>query len=483
MPANENVIRDRSAARVVIALATTGRVHHACVSSIRELARRTRGAADVAIWWENDQPHDRCRNLLLKRFRDDRRWTHLLFVDTDEAVEPDTIDRLLVHDHPLVCGPVPTLHQRYGPPGEPRGVTVGTNVMVFDQPALRGGSVGPEQPNVGYRRVDPDEFPNQPFYCDAGGLGLCMIHRSVVERTEPPWCRFVGQFDGEHVGEDVYFFRKARLAGFRLLVDPTVRAEHHKTIDLTHLDLLYSDKIPVSSWPRLQRPDTTRRVYVAYRVPRTGWLHVRAVEVLREWERDRGDDVLIEPVFADTVRGGFVALAQRVAALDARFTHVFLLGDDVVPHARALDLLASVDAPIVAGLTRTLIGGRICWAHWINDPETGEPTAPQNIDLPRLHQPFEVDVVDGACMLMRRGILDLVPAAARRADAGGDADFAFLRRWCRAVERFTGCRPLQAPVTVERRSEVGLAGLLNLKMRLKQRFREEAAAREPQLVG
>jgi len=462
---------DDSPPRVVVAVASTGRVHHACMSSIREMMRRTRAAAEVAVWWENEQPHDRCRNLLLKRFVDDRRWTHLLFVDTDEVVEPDTIDRLLVHNHPLVCGPVPTLHQRYGPPDEPRGVTVGTNIMVFDEPSLRGRAVAPDEPEAGYRRVDPDDFPDRPFFCDASGLGLCLIHRRVVEQIAPPWCRFIGQFDGEHVGEDVYFFRQAREAGFRLLVDPSVSADHYKAIDLTHLDLLYSDKLPVSSWPRLQQPNTTRCVYVAVRVPLTGWLHVRSIEVLQAWERDRGDNVLIELLLADTVRGGFGELARRAATLDERFTHVLLLGDDVVPHRATLGLLAAVDAPIVAGLTRKLIGGRICWAYWIADGAKGGLAAPQNIALPRLTEPFEVDAVDAACVLMRRAALDHVAAAMLQNDNGANADHAFLHHWCQMLTLATGRRPLQTPLTVERRSEVGLRGLLDLKMRLKARCR------------
>ena len=464
--------------RVVVAVASTGRVHHACMESLHRMMRATGAAEDVALWWENEQPHDRCRNLLLERFASDRQWSHLLFVDTDEVVEPDTIDRLLSHDYPLVCGAVPTLHQRYGPPGEVRGVTVGTNIMVLDKPSLRGSAVAPEAPNVGYRRLDPDDFPSEPFYCDASGLGLCLIHRSVVQIVERPWCRFIGQLDGEHIGEDVYFFRKARQAGLRLLVDPSVSADHNKSIDLTHLDLLYTDKLPVSPWPRSQSPNESKCVYVAVRVPRTGWLHVRTMEVLEAWRRQYGDRVLIEPVFADTVRGGLVELAGRVEALDSRFAHVLLLGDDVVPHQATLGLLGSVDAPLVAGLTRRLMSGLICWAHWLAEPFSGQLLAPQNIHLPELRQPFEVDAVDAACVLMERDALRRADQIARQNDNGPDADQVFVQRWCRAVTRATGRKPMVAPVTVERRAEVGLRGLLSLKLRLKADYRRRRQAVE-----
>ncbi len=467
--------------RVVVALPSVGQVHHACMESLRAMIRATRLAEEVAFWWENDQPHDRCRNSLLKRFHDDDHWTHLLFVDSDEVVQPETLDRLLSHSAPIVCAPVPTLHQRYGPTDQTRGVTVGSNIMVFDNPSLRGSVVSPEDPDVSYRRVEPDDFPDHPFVCDSTGLGLCLIQRTVIETIQRPWCRFIGQFADEYVGEDVYFFRKARAAGFEILVDPTLMPDHYKQIDLTHLDLLYTDKLPVSSWPRLQEPNEVKPVFVAVRVPRTGWLHVRAVDTLQAWENKYGDRVLIEPIHADTARGGLVAVHRRMQTLDARFAHVLLLGDDVVPHDATLDLLSSVNAPIVAGLTRTLIDGLIRWAFWTTDPLTRKLVAPQNIRLPDMKQPFEVAAVDPACVLVERSALAQVASVMSEDDNGPDADRLFAQRWCQAVTDATGRPPVQTPLTVERRSEVGLRGLLAIKMKLRAQLRAAAETPAPQV--
>ncbi len=457
--------------RVVVAIPTTGDLHHACAVSIREMIRATRSAEEVAFWWDHDQPHDRCRNGLIDRFMGDGPWTHLLFVDSDVTVEPDTVDRFLAHDVPLVCAPVPTLNRRYGPPTEPRGATVGTNIMVFDDPSLRGGVVEPERPDAGYRRVDPDDLPGEPFTCDSTGLGLCLIRRDVFESIERPWCLFIGQFEGETVGEDVYFFRQARAAGFELVVDPSIRCDHYKHIDLTHLDLLYSDRIPISAWPRLQEPDESRNVLVAVRVPRTGWLHVRLMDCLEAWERRLGERVRIECLFADSVRGGFMELEERMHSIDDRFSHILLLGDDVIPLERMLGLLASVDGPVVSALTRRLIDGKICWAYWCTDPVTGELVAPQNIKLPELHEPFEVVAADPACMLIERQTLGYVSSAVRNLSHGPEADTLFVQRWCAAVTEGTGRAVMQVPMTIERRSEVGLAGLLNIKMNLKAQYR------------
>ncbi len=451
------------------------------MNSLRAVIAETT-TADVTFWWDNDCPHDRCRNALTDRLVNAPEWSHLLFVDTDVAMQPDTIDRLLAHQVPIVCAPVPTLNRRYGPPDAPHGVSVGTNIMVFDDPSLRGGIVEPDSPDTGYRRVDPDDFPPEPFTCDATGLGLCLIHRQVFEQIERPWFAFVGQFGDEQPGEDVYFFRRARAAGFDILVDPSISCDHYKHLDLTHLDLLYSDKLPISPWPRLQTQNESRNVLIAVRVPRTGWLHVRTVDCLQTWQQHFGDRVLIETLFADTVRAGFVELADRARTLEERFSHILILGDDVVPHAVTLGLLASVDAPIVAGLTRKLIDGLICWAFWTRDPVTGELVAPQNIKLPEMEQPFEVAAIDPACMLIQRDTLRHVDSTLQLLDHGPDADRDFIQRWCQAVTNTTGSPPIQIPFTVERRAEVGLAGFLALKMKLKTRLREQQESQEPQIT-
>ncbi len=433
----------------------------------------TCGAERVAFWWDNDHPHDRCRNALIERFVNCPEWTHLLFVDTDVTTQPDTLDRLLAHRVPIVCAPVPTLHRRYGPPDEERGVTVGTNIMVHDDPALRGTAVAPERPDAGYRRMDPDDFPPGLFTCDATGLGLCLIQREVFEQIDRPWCSFVGQFEGEVIGEDVYFFRKARRAGFEIAVDQHVVADHLKQIDLTHLDLLYSDRIPVSPWPRLQAPDDSSPVFVAVRVPRTGWLGMQLVERLQEWERECGDRIQIEKVHSDTVRGCFVDIAARIRSLDPRFQRVLVIGDDIVPHGAVLGLLASVDAPIVSALTRNLIDGRICWSYWRPDPVSGAFVAPQNIKLPQLKEPFSVASVDLGCVLVRRDSFLHVEEVLRHLDHRPSTDLDFAHRWCGAVARATGTPPVVVPMTVERRCEVGLQGLLQIKMTLKSRLGRE----------
>ncbi len=467
-------------ANVVVAIPSTGRIHNATMQSVRAMIHATTQAETIAYWWQNDQPHDACRNALIRRFLADPTGTHLLFMDTDMVFEPDTLDRLLAHDVPIVCVPAPIIHRRPASPGMPPGLSIGSNIMFFEDENLRGTAVEPDRLNVPYRQTDPDDWPDEPFTCDAAGFGVTLIKREVLENLESPWCQFVGHFSGERVGEDFYFFRKARAAGYDLLVDPAIPCDHYKEFDLTHLDLLFAEAPPFSPWPAQQPPRLDRNIFVAVRVPRTGWLDVRTPQVLAQWEHTLGQRVMVEHIFADTVRGTFIAIAERMQTLDQRFTHVLVIGDEVHPHEATLPLLASVDAPIVSALSRSLVGSRICWSFWNDDPFTGEMTAPQNIDLPSLDAPFPVSAIDPACALIERDMFLQVAPALQLVDHSPDADRQFLHRWCDIVTRYAGRPILQAPYTVERRAEVGLLGLLNLKMRFKAELRAQRLAQQEQ---
>jgi hypothetical protein len=459
--------------RVVVAIPSTGKIHNACMTSVQAMIHGTAEAELIGYWWQNDQPHDACRNALIRRFLADPQWTHLLFLDTDIVVEADVLDRLLAHHAPIVCAPAPIVHRRPSPARAPTGLTIGSNIMFFEDPDRRGSAIEPEALNINYKQSDPDDWPNHPFTCDAAGFGVTLIQRNVLESLEAPWCKFVGHLAGERVGEDFYFFRKARAAGYEILVDPTIPVDHYKEIDLTHLDLLYAEAPPFSPWPSQQAPRLDRNIFVAVRVPPTGWLDVRTPQVLAHWEHTLGARVHIERVFADTVRGTMVAIAERLKSIHDRFTHVLVIGNDVHPHEATIPLLAAVNAPIASALTRTLCGSRICWSFWTEDTFTGELIAPQNIDLPSIAGPFPVAAIDPACALIERSAFPLVATALKLVDHSPSADEQFLHRWCQSVTTSAGRPILQAPFTIERRAEVGLLGLLNLKMRFKAQLREQ----------
>ena len=67
---------------------------------------------------------------------------------------------------------------------------------------------------------------------DGTGATGVLIKRHVVEAIEPPWFKML--FDGEkmELGEDYYFFRKAKEAGFKVYADFDLRQRHYKSIAL-----------------------------------------------------------------------------------------------------------------------------------------------------------------------------------------------------------------------------------------------------------
>ena len=59
-----------------------------------------------------------------------------------------------------------------------------------------------------------------------GGTHCCLVHRSVLEAIEPPWCVRTGPWAVEGYGADFFFHRKAQDAGFKTYVDMSVVAGH-----------------------------------------------------------------------------------------------------------------------------------------------------------------------------------------------------------------------------------------------------------------
>jgi hypothetical protein len=59
-------------------------------------------------------------------------------------------------------------------------------------------------------------------HCDIGCLGFCLIRKEVFEKLEYPYFAEPAIDTGDHafvIGDDTYFFWKAKRAGFRCLVD------------------------------------------------------------------------------------------------------------------------------------------------------------------------------------------------------------------------------------------------------------------------
>ena len=142
-------------------------------------------------------------------------WT--IWFDSDMRFPKDTIERLLAHRHPIVLAGYPTRK----PPA------IDSTVYLDDTTESK---LFTEESSTGLQQVA------------SGGFGCVAVHRSVYEAMEPPW--FHIPWDEENMrygcGEDVYFFRKAREAGFPVMLDHDLskRIAHIGNYEFTYKDAL-----------------------------------------------------------------------------------------------------------------------------------------------------------------------------------------------------------------------------------------------------
>jgi len=128
--------------------------------------------------------------------------THIFMLDTDQIYPPDIFMKLIEHDKDIVAAKV---HRRR-PPYDPillRG-TIDKFDAVPDEEWETGGLVE----------------------VDATGFGCVLIKMEVFAAIEPPWFAFDLYNCETPIGEDIYFYDKAKKAGFNVYVDCGIKIGH-----------------------------------------------------------------------------------------------------------------------------------------------------------------------------------------------------------------------------------------------------------------
>ena len=86
--------------------------------------------------------------------------------------------------------------------------------------------------------VKLEECPSEPFEVDYAGTGFFMVKREVYEALAPSTETYQGPLDRVHAfymtpvhddgfeSEDYHFCRRAREAGFKVMMDPSIRLGH-----------------------------------------------------------------------------------------------------------------------------------------------------------------------------------------------------------------------------------------------------------------
>jgi GT2 family glycosyltransferase len=132
--------------------------------------------------------------------------SHILFVDHDVLPRRSTLKKLFDHKKDIVAGVYP-MTQR----GE-----------LF-------WCLSREEP---YRGLPIDELPDNPFKAKYVGCGMMLIKYEVFEKLEWPYFKKEFAPGAMITSDDMYFCKKARDAGYDIWVDPKLKCNHFKVVDL-----------------------------------------------------------------------------------------------------------------------------------------------------------------------------------------------------------------------------------------------------------
>jgi len=76
----------------------------------------------------------------------------------------------------------------------------------------------------------------QPISVDAVATGCLLVHREVYEKTKrsgpSPWFDFGVTVNGDLVGEDMFFSKLVKDAGYEIWVDPKLQLKHYKMLEV-----------------------------------------------------------------------------------------------------------------------------------------------------------------------------------------------------------------------------------------------------------
>ena len=137
-------------------------------------------------------------NMVLEALKNET-VTHILWLDSDMSFPPNLFHRLLSHDLPIV----------------------GCNYVKRTIPSF------PNSRSTKGKVISTPKEARGLEEADSAGFGAVLLKREVVERTPRPWFDTVwldkGEGKFEMMGEDVFFFRKARkVGGYPLFIDHSI---------------------------------------------------------------------------------------------------------------------------------------------------------------------------------------------------------------------------------------------------------------------
>lgn len=145
----------------------------------------------------------RNRNIVIHTALVQNSYSHIFFTDDDHVYPPETIWALLQRDVDIVSG---AYTMKFHP---------------FPVVAFEGVNEQGLSKFLDMRNVSPDELKE----VDAVGAGCLLVRTEVFRRITYPWFA-LGQIWPDTWGEDLYFCKRAKEAGYKVYLDASVRVGH-----------------------------------------------------------------------------------------------------------------------------------------------------------------------------------------------------------------------------------------------------------------
>jgi hypothetical protein len=161
------------------------------------------------------------RNLIARKCLD-RKSDYLIFVDDDMTIPhmADSVKKMIAADKDIImgictCKPAPHF------PNIGKIESIGESGTICDSVS---------------RHIF--QYPRDKiFEIDNGATAFVCIKRKVLEKMEAPWFYMPPNYKtGNIYGEDITFFFNAKMHGFELWCDPTIRVGHLGYVAWSHVD-------------------------------------------------------------------------------------------------------------------------------------------------------------------------------------------------------------------------------------------------------
>ncbi len=142
--------------------------------------------------------------------------SHILFVDSDVLPRPSTLKKLLAHNKDVVSGVYPMM-----------------------QNCRLSWCLSREEP---FKGLGITELPDNPFKTKFVGCGMRLVKMEVFDNLKWPYWKDVFAPGRKLVSEDLFFCQILRKFGYDIWVDPKIKCNHFKTVDLLGVAMNYNLK-------------------------------------------------------------------------------------------------------------------------------------------------------------------------------------------------------------------------------------------------